>query len=62
MLGELPGGRWRKGIAELVARSNGETGQDFLGCSAYPDCKHTQELPIDMQMRRQGAPELPGFG
>ena len=45
----------------MVVRTNTVTGEDFLGCSAYPDCRHTQPLPIDQVMRRQGAPELPGF-
>ena len=45
----------------LVVRTNSNTGVDFLGCSRYPECKHSEPLPIDVEMRRQGAPGLPGF-
>ena len=45
----------------LTVRQNGETGADFLGCTRWPDCKHTEPLPLDMQLRRQGAEPLPGF-
>ena len=45
----------------MVVRQNGETGEDFLGCANWPECKHTEPLPLDMQLRRQGASPLPGF-
>ena len=45
----------------MVVRQNGDTGQDFLGCTRWPECKHTEPLPLDMQLRRQGAAGLPGF-
>ena len=45
----------------LVVRTNESIGVDFLGCSRYPECKHSEPLPIDVEMRRQGAPGLPGF-
>jgi DNA topoisomerase-1 len=32
----------------------------FLGCSAYPECKHTMPLPEDEGS--EAAPELPGVG
>ena len=45
----------------LVVRTNEAVGVDFLGCSRFPDCKHTEPLPPDIEARRQGAPGLPGF-
>ncbi len=45
----------------LVVRRNRESGDDFLGCSQYPRCDHTQPLPEDVRMRLQGAATLPGF-
>ena len=45
----------------LVKRQNGQTGHEFLGCSQYPRCRHTEELPETLRMRLLGAPELPIF-
>ena len=45
----------------LVVRRNKQTGHDFLGCSNWPQCDYTEPLPLDMQLRRQGAAQLPGF-
>ena len=45
----------------LLVRTNKETQQDFLGCSEWPECEHTETLPHDIRMRRAGAPLLPGF-
>lgn len=44
----------------LVVRTNENVGIDFLGCSQYPECHHTEPLPIDIEMRRQGMPGFPG--
>ena len=44
----------------LSVRTNQNTRKDFLGCTAWPDCHHTEPLPLDMVLRRQGHPELPG--
>ena len=45
----------------LVVRTNEAMGVDFLGCSQYPECRHTEPLPADIEARRQGALRLPGF-
>ena len=45
----------------LVVRVNGDTGEDFLGCENWPECRHTEPLPLDMQLRRAGVAPLPGF-
>ena len=45
----------------LVVRVNGETGVDFLGCVNWPECRYTEPLPLDMQLRRAGVAPLPGF-
>ena len=45
----------------LTIRGNGETQEEFLGCSQYPECEHTEPLPTDIILRRQGAATLPGL-
>ena len=45
----------------LTIRGNGETQEEFLGCSQYPECEHTEPLPTDIILRRQGASPLPGL-
>lgn len=47
--------------AQLIIRVNGETGESFLGCQRYPECRFTQPLPTDVQLRLAGAPTLPGL-
>lgn len=46
---------------DMVIRKNKETGHEFLGCSQWPSCNHTEPLPMDIIMRRKGAATLPGF-
>jgi len=56
---------------DMVVRSNNdvfahilfnrETGQEFLGCSQWPDCSHTEPLPESIRMIQLGASQLPGF-
>lgn len=46
---------------DLVVRENSRDGSKFLGCEAFPDCKHTQPLPPSFAMREAGAETLPGF-
>ncbi len=36
-------------------------GEPFLQCSRYPRCRYTCAVPIWFEMRRVGAPALPGF-
>ena len=45
----------------LVVKRRRQTGVEFLGCSNWPECDYTEPLPLDMQLRRQGANQLPGF-
>ncbi len=45
----------------LVVRRNGDIGKEFLGCSNRSAYKHTEGLPLGIQIRRQGAAQLPGF-
>ena len=44
--------------ARMVERINGNTGEPFMGCSRYPECAATQPIPLDVQLRAQGQPEL----
>jgi len=46
----------------LVERRNKETKELFLGCERYPECPHTEEIPIDQRLRAMGAKPLPGLG
>lgn len=48
--------------ADLVVRTNRTTGSDFLGCNRFPECGYTSPLTAYLEMRRAGAPVLPGFG
>lgn len=45
----------------LVIRTNGKTGEDFLGCDEYPRCRHTEEIPIHLELEASGFKRLPGF-
>lgn len=45
----------------MVARINAATGSEFLGCSNWPDCRHTEKIPETVLMRRAGAMTLPGL-
>lgn len=45
----------------LVVRKNRETGGDFLGCSQWPECQHTEPLPESLRLRLAGAPCFPGM-
>jgi ssDNA-binding Zn-finger/Zn-ribbon topoisomerase 1 len=38
----------------LIVRTTQRTGAQFLGCPNWPDCTHTQEIPIDAQLRANG--------
>ena len=42
----------------LVVRVNGKTKDEFLGCERWPECKHTEELPMSIRMRRMGVREM----
>ena len=45
----------------LTQRTNRNNGSEFLGCSDWPNCTYSEELPEDVLMRRQNAAQLPGF-
>ena len=44
-----------------TVRRKGYTGEEFFGCTAWPECKHTEPMPVDAVLRREDAPMLPGF-
>lgn len=46
----------------LKLRTNRDNGGEFLGCTAWPECQHTEKVPEYLRLRAMGAPELPGFG
>jgi ssDNA-binding Zn-finger/Zn-ribbon topoisomerase 1 len=45
----------------LEIRKNKRAGNEFLGCSGWPRCEHTEKLPEWFVMMREGADMLPGF-
>ena len=53
--------RCRECGSQAVIRVNRETGEEFIGCSQWPRCTATRPLPMDVMMRRAGAPMLPGL-
>ena len=34
----------------MTVRVNGETGEEFLGCTTWPGCTATEPLPMDMNV------------
>jgi len=47
--------------AILEIRLNRQTGEQFLGCPNYPQCRYTRPYPTDRQLHDLGAPTLPGL-
>lgn len=46
---------------ELQIRTNRHNDTQFIGCTGWPDCTHTEGIPETLRMRLMGAPELPLF-
>ena len=49
----------------MAVRRNKVTREDFLGCTAWPECEHTERLPVDVLLRHQSLEQpmsFPGFG
>jgi ssDNA-binding Zn-finger/Zn-ribbon topoisomerase 1 len=44
--------------APMVVRTNRNNGGQFLGCSAYPDCKTTRKIPESWIMQQDGQEKL----
>ncbi len=42
----------------LQIKRNRTTREEFLGCSAWPQCTYTEPLPEAIRLRRQGQREL----
>jgi ssDNA-binding Zn-finger/Zn-ribbon topoisomerase 1 len=45
----------------MVPRVNASTGGAFLGCSHYPECRETRELPTYLKLVAEGHEQLPGM-
>jgi ssDNA-binding Zn-finger/Zn-ribbon topoisomerase 1 len=45
----------------FIVRANREDDSLFLGCSKYPECRETSEIPTHIFMELEGAKPLPGF-
>lgn len=45
----------------MLRRRNSETGEEFLGCSRYPECRGTRQLDAYFWNISEGSPRLPGF-
>lgn len=46
---------------ELLIRTNRQTDSQFIGCTGWPECTHTEPLPESLKMRLAGHPVLPGM-
>lgn len=46
---------------DLAIKTNRATGEEFLGCSEWPQCSYTEPLPEYIKLRRAGHQPLPGF-
>ena len=48
--------------APLEIKTNRQTSEEFLGCSAWQPrnmgCSYTEELPESIKLRRQGQPDM----
>lgn len=42
----------------LVERVNRQNNTTFLGCSNYPECRHTEPIPESVLLRLAGQPGL----
>lgn len=47
--------------AEMVIRKNGKTGEEFWGCTGYPDCQHTEKISTEQRLRMAGHPTFKGM-
>jgi ssDNA-binding Zn-finger/Zn-ribbon topoisomerase 1 len=45
----------------LAIRTNTKNHSQFLGCTGYPECSHTEAIPETLRLRLLGHPELPLF-
>ena len=44
-----------------LRRVNGDNGSEFLGCTGWPKCRHTESVPEYIRMIEAGARTLPGM-
>lgn len=49
------------GPRPMVIRTNRANGGEFLACSRFPECTHTEKIPAWVEMERAGAERLPGW-
>ncbi len=42
----------------LIVRVNSHTGEEFMGCDRYPNCRHTEPIPEYLRMIAAGVPTL----
>lgn len=46
--------------ALLTIKRNRETGEEYIGCTSFPSCNHTEPLPESIKLRRQGQEDMFG--
>lgn len=46
---------------KMAIRSNKDDDSLFLGCTKFPECRETREIPTHILMELEGAEPLPGF-
>jgi ssDNA-binding Zn-finger/Zn-ribbon topoisomerase 1 len=42
----------------MQIKRNRATSEEFLGCSMWPECTHTEPLPEAIKLRRQGYQDM----
>lgn len=43
---------------DLKIRTNSTNGSQFIACTGFPDCRHTETIPETLKMQLAGAPTL----
>jgi ssDNA-binding Zn-finger/Zn-ribbon topoisomerase 1 len=43
---------------KLIIKTNKRDQSQFLGCPNWPDCDHTEEIPISIKLRERGEKSL----
>jgi ssDNA-binding Zn-finger/Zn-ribbon topoisomerase 1 len=45
----------------MEVRRNRLNDSEFMGCTGFPECRHTEGIPEHLRLRALGAIPMPGF-
>ncbi len=62
LVGKKPQGKLCPNGHQFVIRVNREDDSLFMGCTGYPECRETDEIPTAILLKLAGAETLPGMG